>query len=163
MLASLVVGAAARSRAFAAAVVRPSRSSAAPFGALAPFLDTLIPADQSPSATALAVDRRLLDRAAREPGYRRRLAAGCRRLDRVARRLGAADFAALDDRRREAVVAVFALARPGTPARVFFETTRSDAFFHYYAREEAWTGLGYDGPPQPAGFPDHANPPSRAR
>lgn len=132
--------------------------------ALAPYLDTLLPADRwSPSATGLGVDALLAAKAARDAGYRRLLVDGCGRLDRGARRLGGRDFAALPERRREALVTLIAMARPGSAQRIFFETTRSDAFVYYYARPESWAGLGYDGPPQPNGYPDHASPPGRAR
>ncbi len=159
---SLILGLLAYARGLLGAVAKPALDDR-PLKALAPFLDTLIPADESPAATALGVDRRLIDKAAGDASYRRLLAQGCRWLDRAARKLGAADFAALPDGGREAVVALFAAARRGSRPRIFFETTRSDAFFHYYAHSESWAGLGYDGPPQPAGFPDHAAPPGSTR
>ncbi len=131
---------------------------------LAAFLDTLLPADRwSPSATQLGIGARLIEMVMKDPPRRRGMEQGFRWLDGAARRLGAQDFAALPEDRREALVALMAAAAPGSPQRSFFETTRSDAFFHYYAREEAWSGLGYDGPPQPAGFPDHAGPPGEPR
>ncbi len=159
---TLAAGIIAHVRGLLASMVKPSAPGVPAFAALAPYLDTLIPADESPAASALGVDRRLIDKAAGDAGYRRLLAQGCRWLDRAARKLGAADFAALPEGGREAVVALFAAARRGSRPRIFFETTRSDAFFHYYARPESWAGLGYDGPPQPVGFPDHAAPPGGA-
>ena len=132
--------------------------------ALAPYLDTLLPADRwSPSATGLAIDDRFKEKAARDPGYRRLLVHGCRMLDRVARRLGGSDFAALPESKREALVAFLEVTPPESAPRRFFETTRRDAFLHYYTRPESWAGLGYDGPPQPAGFPDHEAPPKALR
>ena len=159
---SLILGLLAHARGRLAAVAKPALDDD-PLKALAPYLDTLLPADESPAASALGVDRRLIDKAAGDAGYRRLLVDGCGWLDRAARRLGAADFAALPERRREALVALIADAAPGSAHRIFFETTRWDALFHYYARPESWAGLGYDGPPQPAGFPDHDRPPGSAR
>lgn len=72
-------------------------------------------------------------------------------------------FAALDEPGREAVVARAAEAPEGSDPRRFFEQTRIVAFFYYYSDAASWPALGYDGPPQPAGFMDYAEPPAPGR
>ncbi len=161
---SLTLGLLTHARELLASVVKRGGPGDDSFSALAPYLDILIPADRwSPSATELAIDRRLIDRAAGNPGDRRLLAEGCQVLDLAARGLGAADFVSLPEASRERLVTRLAAATAGSPPRIFFETTRTDAVVHYYARPESWAELGYDGPPQPAGFPDHDRPPRGAR
>ncbi|MDZ7810314.1 MAG: hypothetical protein U5L11_09370 [Arhodomonas sp.] len=49
-------------------------------------------------------------------------------------------------------------ARPTLPRR-FFEWSWTEAFTHLYAQPAVWEWLGYSGPPQPRGFPDHHGPP----
>jgi hypothetical protein len=146
-------------RALGAVVAPGAPPRAEPLAALPAWLDTLIPADGSPSATQLDVDAALLADAGQQPVLMRTLAAGCRRLDNEARRLGAAGFAALSEPLREQVAAAAAAAPEGSLPRQFFLTTQYYAFAHYYARPESWPGLGYHGPPQPVGFPDHADRP----
>lgn len=154
-LAASVVGY-ARS-AWAAAV---SRGAGDPLGALAPFLDTVLPADEiGPSATDLGVDRRFHALARRRPDLHRLLELACGWLDAEARRAGAADFAALAEAERDAIVARAEGAPPGTPPRALFDTIRPDAFRLYYSDSRSWGGLGYAGPPQPEGFLDHDRPP----
>ncbi len=130
--------------------------------ALTAFLHALIPDDDlGPGAVALGIDARLAAKAAADRGYRLLLDLGCRSLDALARELGAPDFADLSDDGRDRVLALAAEASPGSAPRVFFDTIRQDALSHYYAEPAAWAAIGYAGPPQPAGFPDHASPPGR--
>jgi hypothetical protein len=84
-------------------------------------------------------------------------------LDLQARQHGVSGFAALDADAREAVAALAAGARPGTPQRRFFEVTRQDAFTRYYQQPGSWPGLSYSGPPQPRGYPDYSRAPERLR
>jgi hypothetical protein len=127
------------------------------------YVDTLIPADETPSGTALQVDRKLLRVAGGQPDYRRLLQLGLDWLNAQARAQYGRDFPELEDEEREAVVARAAAAAHDTLQRIFFERTRADAFFHYYGRPESWRGMaGYRGPPQPEGFPDYARPPAEA-
>ncbi len=131
--------------------------------ALSPYLDTLIPEDESPSATHLQVDQQILDKARRGTAYRRLLNQGCRWLDREARRLGSKDFTSLSPADRETIVKRAAAEKPGTLPRKFFDITRDAAMGFYYAHAESWKGLGYPGPPQPLGFVDHTQPPMKYR
>jgi hypothetical protein len=130
-------------------------SPADPLSPLGAWLDTLLPADgASPAASALGCEAALRERAAREPGYLRLLEAGCAWLDAQA----GGRFAALDEAAREAIGARAAAAPARSLPETFFRLTRRDAFEFYYAQPRSWSALGFAGPPQPDGFPDHAGP-----
>lgn len=131
-----------------------------PLRAFGPFLDTLIPADAaSGSATDLGVDKRLAALSASRSRYERLLVLGCGWLDSEARKAGARDFSALAPAEREAVVARAEAAPEDTPAWQFFQTVQFQAKIFYYGDPRSWPALGFDGPPQPVGFPDHDRPP----
>ena len=137
----------------------------APLKSLPAFLDTLIPEDDSPSATGVGVDHLLIKKAA-GPGqqlYQGLLRLGCRWLDREAVKSGARDFSALPPGKQEEIVARAASSTKGSLPRAFFDIVQKDSFHFYYADARTWTSLRYDGPPQPAGFDDHANPPGHLR
>jgi len=162
LIGTLLLGLATQARVALAAAGAGSPAAAAATGTcLAALLDTLIPRDQSPGATDAGVHRVLLAKAARRAGYRGLLRAGCGWLDAQAPREGAAGFAALDAAARGRVVERAAAAAQGSLERRFFERVRDDAMFVYYAQPASWSSLGYRGPPQPVGFPDHAQPPQR--
>jgi hypothetical protein len=154
-----------------AAILRPMRGFAALMGpsdsgapyptiALTPYLDTLIPADETGSATAFGVDEHIRYLARLDTDYIRLLQYGCKWLDEQARALGAADFPALTPAQREAIVTQVAAAPQGSPLRSFFDKTRSDAMAAYYGDPRSWASLGFRGPPQPEGYPDFAEPPA---
>jgi len=125
-----------------------------PLETLAPWLDTLIPHDETPSATELGVDRSILSLARKQAALLKLLDAGCRWLEDEARRRGAEHFAALPEPAREEIARA-AKATPGRALpRVFFDDTWALAISYYYARRDTWASLGYHGPPQPIGFPD---------
>ncbi len=42
----------------------------------------------------------------------------------------------------------------------FFDKIRRDVFYGYYSSPISWKVIGYYGPPQPIGYPDHFKPPS---
>jgi Gluconate 2-dehydrogenase subunit 3 len=150
-------------RAALSAVISPQRRGGVdPLRALPAFVDTLIPADESPAATALGVDRRLVARAGRSPRYRRVLNAGCAWLDRGAQARAGLDFFNLPPRLREDLTAIAASSAAKSLPRVFFDVVREDAYTLYYADARSWAVLGYGGPPQPDGFRDFADPPRSA-
>ncbi len=151
-----------RGNAMAAVMVERPALGVPDLPAFAPFLDTLIPADATPSATQLDIDKRLLA-VPRAAAGATLLAEGCAWLDAQARALGKSGFAALTEAQRETIVARAAAAAPGSLPNIFFNRMRSDAMRVYYATPEPWAALGYDGPPQPRGFPDHARAPRRVR
>lgn len=133
--------------------------SSYPLTALGPYLDILIPRDETGSATDLGIHRRLVNQARRDRQRMRLLRGGCKWLDFEARARGAGGFTGLDPAAQEAIVARAAGARDGSLPRAFFDTTRDAAVRAYYAEPAVWGALGYRGPPQPAGYMDHAGPP----
>ncbi|MEO6696463.1 MAG: gluconate 2-dehydrogenase subunit 3 family protein [Gammaproteobacteria bacterium] len=127
---------------------------------LAYFLDTLIPADQTPSATALDVDKKIAAAASLDHRLRRLIKTGCAWIDAQAEdHYGVENFSALSETERDHIVALAAAEKMETLPRVFFERLRQDAFSHYYAQPAAWIGLPYAGPPQPKGHLDFYLPP----
>lgn len=126
---------------------------------LACYLDTLLPADSTPSASQLGVDRALVTQAGRELFLARLLVRGCSWLDTEAAKRGSSDFATLGASDQEIVVSIAERSPRDSLPRTFFDTILPLAYREYYARPESWIGLGFAGPPQPLGFPDHAEPP----
>jgi hypothetical protein len=134
--------------------------SPAPFApTLAALLDTLIPADASPSATQLGVQHRLLGHAARRPALTRRLRQGCAWLDRAADQ-GAVRFADLEEAARIDLLLQAEGFGPQHPARRLMDEVLPLAMRLYYSDPRSWPSLGYHGPPQPRGFPDYSVPPT---
>ena len=142
-----------------AAPVGGTRRQAYSLTALPPFLDILIPRDETGSATDLGVDRTLIDRARGDRGFLRILRGGCKWLDFEARKHGGLGFADLESETQEGIVVQASQARRGTLPRVFFDAIREYGFRTYYADPASWPSLGYWGPPQPEGFMDHAEAP----
>jgi hypothetical protein len=130
-----------------------------PLSALPPFLDTLLPADTTPSASQLEVDKAIEAVAKRQSPLAELLSLGCTWLDNQARQRGGENFATLEEATREQLVAQAEASPPGSLPATFFQVSLALAYRHYYARRESWIGLGFSGPPQPIGFPDHAQPP----
>ncbi len=143
----------------AAAPIGGRRQQAYSLTALAPYLDILIPRDETGSATDFGVDRTLIDQAGSNKRHMRLLRAGCKWLDFEARKTGSAGFADLDPAAQEEIVAKAADARGRSLPRVFFNVTRRNAFRAYYADPASWRDLGYRGPPQPEGYMDFTEAP----
>ena len=131
--------------------------------ALASYLDTLIPPDETPSATEAGVDATLLRMAARDQGLNKLIVSGCGWLDAQARLLGQNGFVFLGVDQRESVVARAAVAERNQAERRFYETTRFTAMRLYYATAPSWKGLGIDASPQPRGYPGHDQAPRPRR
>lgn len=124
------------------------------------WIDTLIPAEPDfPGALALGVADRIAAAIARDPQYAKLTEKALRWIDDRAREMGSAHFAELPNAQRHDIVAAAAASPSGSTPRTFFQATLDDALFHTYADPRAWVGLGYMGPPQPVGFPDHTAPP----
>jgi hypothetical protein len=134
-------------------------SRVASLRALGPLVDTLLPEDTTPSATQLGVDRALIDQALADPKLAGLLIGGCAWLDKAARERGAEEFAGLDQTAREAVLTAAEQSPKRSLPEAFFGVIRHHAFRHYYAKPASWRGLGFAGPPQHRGFPDHAKSP----
>lgn len=126
------------------------------------YVDVLIPADETPSASQLGVDREMLAKGRNSVDYRNVLVYATSWLDEQARGRGNRDFVSLDLPARESVVARAAAADRESLENLSFEITRTDAFLYYYARPESWRGItDYRGPPQPLGFMDYYLPPRK--
>ena len=127
---------------------------------LAAYLDTLLPGDgASPAASALDLGAQIASGALAQAKYHELLVWGARWLHHRAMEVARSGFASLPEERRAVFVREAEQADPRTPQRIFFELTRQDAFGRYYANARTWPGIGYAGPPQPRGFPDHARAP----
>ena len=130
--------------------------------ALGPFLDTLLPEDETPSATQLGVDKEIVERMQNSKRTAKIVVIGCAWLDKKAQELDADEFALLQPSQQESIVTLAEKSKPRSLPLVFFSNTRQLAFQFYYAHPETWQDLNYDGPPQPKGFLDFARPPSAA-
>ena len=130
---------------------------------LGAFLDTLLPADITPGASQLEVDKSIITQARANMRLQRLLTLGCAWLDTQAKERGAEDFAALAQPNRDAIVSAAETSPAQSLPRVFFEQIRGMAFYHYYARPETWPGMAYAGPPQPRGFLDFTQPPGTGK
>ena len=129
------------------------------FDTLAAFLDTLIPADETPSASQLGVTDKIIATGKKSRRYRKLIEKGCAWLDRQARQLGAAHFSALTETQRERIAQQAENGEGGLVPAFFFEHIKVEAFSHYYADPRIWANLGYAGPPQPLGFMNYTQPP----
>ena len=129
---------------------------------LASYLDTLIPDDEaSPGAVRAGIDKGFASWAEASPQYRRLIVEGCRWLDGEAEKAGARSFSELDEEKRNAIVGRASRSARRSVPRQFFDGTRRPAFFFYYGNASSWSAIGYEGPPQPGGFLDYADPPQR--
>lgn len=139
---------------------RPDATAPLPADRLAAWVDTLLPADgAAPGALATGVAERIVVAAQANASYRELLVAGLAWANARAQRSGAASFEALPAAGRASVVAQAEAEPAGSTPRVFFQATLDDTHFHHWADPRSWAELGYPGPPQPAGFMDHAEPP----
>ncbi len=142
---------------------RPEPLSRPEQATLAAFLDVLIPADESPSATELNTHLKIFQRAENEVSYWLILRQGGRWLDKRAQEAGKPAFPALTPQQRGSIVAQATNPLSDPSIRLFVQTVRDDAFRIYYADPRSWASLAYFGPPQPLGFLDYQEPPRKAR
>lgn len=123
----------------------------------------LVPADETPGALQLGVDRELLADIEKKRWDSRWVAEAVSWLDTQASNDAGKKFLALDEPRQIALLERMEATQKGSaPARVF-RMLRNATMTAYYARPESWPSLGFDGPPQPAGFPGYASPPAAGR
>jgi len=120
------------------------------------WLEVLIPPDSiSPGAGGLRVDADLMAVAKETPRRYKLLQAGVRWADSEAKAYGSVYFSALAAEQANEVVAKAAASEIGTVPRAFFEYTLRETKKIYYAKPEAWVGLGIERPPQPIGYVDY--------
>lgn len=124
------------------------------------IVDLLIPPDETPGALQLGLERELLAGVEKKRWDARWVAEAVLWLDAQARADAGRDFLALDEARQVALMTRMETAPEGSaPARAF-RLLRHATMSAYYARPEIWPSLGFDGPPQPTGFPGYASPPA---
>ncbi|HLT28283.1 MAG TPA: gluconate 2-dehydrogenase subunit 3 family protein [Zeimonas sp.] len=130
---------------------------------VARIVDLLVPADNSPGALQLGIDREVLSDIGDRGWNARWVAEAVLWLDTQAHADGGGDFLELDEARQLALLRRMETEPEGNaPARVF-RLLRHATMTAYYARPETWPSLGFDGPPQPVGFPGYASPPAAPR
>lgn len=126
------------------------------------FLDTLIPADQTPSATELDVDREINQYLDTQPNYRNIVMFGCLWLNKQAQARYSSNFAALSLEQRTTIVTALESMKDNQTAQFFFQLAKDKAFEFYYSKPQSWSGLGIQQPPQPLGYRDYDQAPDRA-
>lgn len=127
------------------------------------YLDILIPADESPAASAVGVHEALLASMKADGRYHYLVTEGISWLARQADAVAQRPFAELPLSAQEDVVTRLAGQRVSTLLKLFFDRTRADAMRAYYAQPLAWPTLGINATPQPVGHPNYTQPPSRTR
>lgn len=130
---------------------------------LSAFLNTLIPPDETPGATTLGVDRKILAKAEKEANYKKLIKDGCKWLNNRAVERGSYNFASLNELQRDYLVTLASSGKINSLERVFFIKIRNDAFYYYYSHPTTWNALRYPGPPQPMGFMNYTSPPRQHR
>jgi hypothetical protein len=115
----------------------------------------------SPGAVATGIDESFASAAEAVSPVHDFIVEGCRWLDSEAEKVGARLFAELGEEDRNTIVGRASQSAPQSAPRRFFDETRDITFFVYYGEASSWHAIGYDGPPQPIGFPDYAEPPER--
>lgn len=125
------------------------------------YIDTLIPADTTPSASQLGLDNQLIQHARGIENYPELIALGCQWLKSQSLASFRAGFEQLPEARREKIVRLAENSAHASIPRQFFERVKSDLFGFYYAHPASWVGLQLASPPQPAGYPDYIARPKR--
>jgi len=121
------------------------------------LVDTLLPADDSPGALDLGVDKQVLRALAAEAHLSDLARAGLQWFDSAAAR----PFAQLPLPARSELVARAASADRAKVERAFVDQLRHLTLGFYLAQPQSLQGLAYAGPPMPAGYPDQAIAPQR--
>ena len=119
------------------------------------YLDTLIPADLTPSASQLGMVERLTRHSRTLENYPELIRLGCRWLNEQSVLRFRVSFDRLTPEGREQVVGLAETSASGSVPRQFFDRVKSDLFGLYYAHPASWVGLGFASPPQPRGYPDY--------
>ena len=123
------------------------------------FLDTLIPADITPSASQLGLQATLIKHAQSIKNYTKLLELGCQWLDLQANSMSRKNFSNLHQEGLEKIVSIAEESRDSSIPKLFFDRVKSDLFSFYYSHPESWTTLGFYSPPQPLGYPNFTLPP----
>lgn len=123
------------------------------------FLDTLIPADLTPSASQLNVDEDIVDYLHDNPRYKNIVMFGCVWLNKKANELFSTDFYNLSLEEKTQVVEILEAMKENQTAQFFFNHIKDKSFEFYYSKPQSWVGLGIQHPPQPMGYSDYNQSP----
>ncbi len=140
--------------------LRPSQLSRDEERTLEALLDTLIPADETPGALQFGVAEKIKAKVSEEDRYRLLIRKGCAWLDDTARKSNSKSFGVLSEKDRDLILESALKSDAGSVQRIFFQQIRADAFHYYYSDRRSWARIGYNGPPQPDGFPNYFRSPS---
>ena len=125
------------------------------------MVDIFIPDGDGPGAVQLGVPNNVHAWTGTHPKLTRLLAKTITWLDREAEKLDAKDFSSLNEGDRNALLTRLAQGVEGWEMQRYLLRLRAESMTHYYADRRGWAGLDYAGPPQPEGFMDYTQPPSR--
>lgn len=127
---------------------------------MAAVVDLIIPRDATPSASDIGVHNRILDAAQKIPNYSQLLAEGLGWIEQNAQVDFNLPFLGLSTSAQTEIMAVAFEAPPQSLPSVFAHRIRADALKAYYQDARSWTGMGFDQPIQPMGYPDFQNSPA---
>lgn len=123
------------------------------------FIDTLIPEDSTASASQLGLDKVLLEYAATIENYPELIKLGCEWLNEQSVMSYQDSFLNLSEPQRTRIVVMAEQATALSIEKQFFERVKMDLFRLYYSNPTTWSGIAFDNPPQPKGYPDYADKP----
>ena len=124
---------------------------------LAALIDTLLPADNTPGALELGVDKAVFEALQADPHLTDLARAGLQWFNAAADR----PFAQLPLPARSELVARAAGADRAKVERAFVDQLRHLTIGFYLTHPQNLRGLAYAGPPMPAGYSDQATAPQR--
>ena len=125
------------------------------------IINRLLPGDPiSPGAVDLGVHKEIIERIMQDNMYRRILREGLCWFDEQAHEMKQRAVLRLKPEEQDQLIAMAASAGYKSAANWVYRHLRDDAIRGYYSRPDSWGALCYPGPPQPAGFLDHSDPPS---
>jgi hypothetical protein len=125
------------------------------------FLDTLIPADETPSASQLGLETSLIHHAQSIENYMALLTMGCQWLDQQSQASHHVFFWQLAESLRQPIVGLAETSPTGSIPKQLFDHVKSDLFHFYYSHPTILPSLGLLGAPQPFGYLDYAGPPAK--
>jgi hypothetical protein len=124
---------------------------------LVAFIDALIPADITPSASQLKLHQTLLLYAKEIKNYPELIQLGCQWLDNQADLINQQPFLRLSVEQQNLIIKKAANSVELSIPAQFFSHIRQDLFRFYYANPASWSGLDIS-PPQPTGYLSYFRP-----
>lgn len=121
------------------------------------FIDALIPADITPSASQLKLHETLLLYTKDIKNYPELIQLGCEWLDKQAGLIHQQHFLQLSIDQQNSIIHKAANSDAMSIQAQFFSHIRQDIFRFYYAKPASWTGLNVS-PPQPTGYKNYFKP-----